>query len=295
MPKVSVLMPAYNAQNYIAMAIESVIKQTYTDWELIIVDDRSTDATGKICDSFSQIDERIIVFHLAENCGISKSKNFALNHSQGDYISFCDDDDIMEQDALKDNMELIKTYNTEIVRWSYKTIKINGEGQVTDEIERKCEGGVYKNRKEIFDNYENVHEMLSCDWTGLYSKKMLDENQISFNENFKFGGEDTEFNLRTLEYVKSMVMNPKTYYYWFLRRNHSTTAKKDINFCYTMMEVAEKEYEIVKENCVDWIKLWNVYEKFYKRLIIDYSNRLQDADKKAIANIMDKDKWWEKH
>lgn len=96
MPKVSILMPAYNAERYIVAAIESVIAQSYGDWELIIVDDASSDNTGVICDQYALKDKRIKILHHAENKGISIGKNEALKHASGEYITFCDDDDIMD-------------------------------------------------------------------------------------------------------------------------------------------------------------------------------------------------------
>lgn len=292
MPKVSILMPAYNAEKYISAAIESVLKQSYSDWELIIVDDHSDDTTGIICDKYAQIDDRIKVFHQTENQGISKAKNAALRFATGKYIAFCDDDDIMHPKTLEDNVFLIENNNAEIARWSYKTVKINSDGEVVDEIERKCRDSVYQNRKEIFYDYENVHGLLSCDWTGLYSREFLNQYHIEFNTSYRYGGEDTEFNILTLQNVNKMVMNSKIYYSWYLRRNHSTTAKRNINFCYTMIEVARKEFELLKGNSTYASDLWKKYELDYKKLILDYSVRLPENDKKAIDEIMKENQWW---
>lgn len=292
MPKISILMPAYNAEKYISDAIQSVLRQTFTDWELIIIDDCSVDTTGMICDEYAKLDDRIRVCHQQKNCGISETKNIAIRIATGEYIGFCDDDDIMEPNTLKDNIALIEKYKVEIARWSYKTVKVNEDGKITDELERKCQNNVYQNRNEIFKDYENVHELLSCDWTGLYRHDFLTRYQIKFNVNYRYGGEDTEFNIRCLQHVNKMVMNEKVYYSWYLRKNHSTTAKRNINFCYTMMEVAGKEYKLLNENCQDNLKLWEIYQADYKKLILDYSTRLPKKEKAIVDNRMEKKYWW---
>lgn len=291
MPEISVLMPAYNAEQFVEKAIKSVIEQSFRDWELIIIDDCSSDNTGRLCDLYSFSDTRIKVFHMAKNCGISEAKNRALDKATGGYIAFCDDDDIMEIDALKDNLELAKKWDADIVRWSYKTIKVDETNEITDIIERKCESAVYNNRKAIFEDYKNVHTMLSCDWTALYKRNYISENNIRFNTNFKYGGEDTLFNIMTLNNVNKMIMNSKMYYNWYLRKKHSTTTKRDINFCYSMMEVAKKEHEVIMNNCINGKEIWVEYEEFYRKLILDYSKRLSYEENELINIELNRKKW----
>ena len=292
MPRVSVLMPAYNAEKYISDAINSVLKQSFTDWELIIIDDCSSDNTGGICDEFACADNRIIVYHMSENLGISEAKNQALYKASGDYIAFCDDDDIMEKDTLLDNISLVDKYKPQIVRWSYKTIRVDEGGNITSVGDTICNDGIYHNREEIFKNYKNIHTMLSCDWTALYSRHFLKEHGLVFNNSFKFGGEDTEFNIRTLEYAEKIVMSSANYYNWYLRKKHSTTAKRNINFCYSMIEVANREQRLIQQNCFDGDSVWKEYEIFYKKLILDYARNLSDDDKEIIVNIMKNSNWY---
>ena len=77
---------------------------------------------------------------------------------------------------------LVEENNAQIARWSYKTVKISSENVVIGEIPRICRNNIYHNREEIFRDYENVHEVLSCDWTGLYDRKFLNRHNIKFNE-----------------------------------------------------------------------------------------------------------------
>lgn len=283
MPKVSVLMPVYNAEEYVAKAVKSVIEQSYQDWELIIIDDNSSDSSGDICDMLSENDYRIKVFHMNDNLGISRAKNMAINKATGEYIAFCDDDDLMEKDTLLDNVEIAEKNNAEVVRWSYKTVKVDENDRVYAEIDCKCKDGIYLSREDIFENYRNVHTMLSCDWTGLYKRTLLDEHNILFNTDFKYGGEDTMFNIDIMRYVKNISMNNKSYYYWYLRKRHSTTAKHNSNFCYSMIKVAEAEKDIIINNCgSESMVLWEEYRNFYIKLLLNYAEYLPENEMKTV-------------
>lgn len=100
-------MPAYNSEKYIMEAIDSVINQSYQDWELLIVDDGSTDQTPYIVDEYAKKDLRINVFH-KENEGVSKARNLALDHVTGEFVTFIDSDDIYHKDRLMNMIEVFK-------------------------------------------------------------------------------------------------------------------------------------------------------------------------------------------
>ena len=98
-PLISIIMPMYNTEAYVAGAVRSVQAQTYANWELLIVDDGSTDGSGALCDELAASDSRIRVFH-KENGGVSRARNFALAQAKGEYICFLDSDDACEPDYL---------------------------------------------------------------------------------------------------------------------------------------------------------------------------------------------------
>ena len=97
---VSCIIPVYNTEKYLPRCIESVLAQTFVDWELLLIDDGSTDASGSICDEYAAKDERIRVFH-KENGGISSARNVGLNYAQGEWIFFVDSDDSLPKTSLE--------------------------------------------------------------------------------------------------------------------------------------------------------------------------------------------------
>src|SRR5690606_27273688 len=92
MPKVSVIIPVYNAEKYLRECIDSVLAQTFDDFELLLINDGSTDGSGKICDEYAQKDARVKVFH-KENGGVSSARNLGLDNAKGEWITFIDSDD----------------------------------------------------------------------------------------------------------------------------------------------------------------------------------------------------------
>lgn len=98
---ISIIVPIYNAESTICKCLDCILKQTYTDFELLLIDDGSTDQSGKICDFYSQKDTRIKVFHKV-NGGVSSARNLGLDNVQGNWITFADADDYMEENWLQD-------------------------------------------------------------------------------------------------------------------------------------------------------------------------------------------------
>lgn len=99
-PTISVIVPVYNTEKYLPRCIESVLAQTFVDWEMLLIDDGSTDASGSICDEYAAKDERIRVFH-KENGGVSSARNLGLDNARGEWITFVDADDYIEENFLK--------------------------------------------------------------------------------------------------------------------------------------------------------------------------------------------------
>lgn len=98
-PLVSIIVPVYKAEKYIRKCLDSIITQTFVDWEAILVDDGSPDRCGKICDEYAKQDDRIKTFHI-ENSGVSSARNLGLRKSIGKYICFVDADDYLDVDYV---------------------------------------------------------------------------------------------------------------------------------------------------------------------------------------------------
>ncbi len=125
---VSVVMPAYNCERYISKAIESVISQTYTNWELIVVNDDSPDGSAAIAQAFAEKDDRIRVIHQIPNGGCAQSRNLGITEAKGQYIAFLDSDDVWVATKLEKQVQLLKEKGAQIAYGSYDFIDENDNG-----------------------------------------------------------------------------------------------------------------------------------------------------------------------
>ena len=118
---ISVIIPVYNVEKYISQCLDSVCNQTYTDLEIILVDDGSTDESGKICDEYAQRDSRIKVIHQS-NGGAAAAKNAGLLSATGKYLSFVDSDDFLEPGAYWHMLQIIQEWGADVVQCSYRDV-----------------------------------------------------------------------------------------------------------------------------------------------------------------------------
>ena len=121
-PKITIIIPVYNAGKYLAPALESVMAQTFPDWECICVNDASTDDSVKIIKSFQEKDKRFVFIDRPQNGGTSAARNAALDAAKGEYITFLDQDDLLVPDAFETYMHLAEKYNADMVRTGYDRI-----------------------------------------------------------------------------------------------------------------------------------------------------------------------------
>lgn len=126
MDKISVIMPVYNTAEYLPKAIQSVLQQSYDNWELIIVDDGSTDDSYEICREFAAMDKRIKVWH-QDNSGQGIARNLALEHCTGDYVMFLDSDDWIDDDCMDFLLANIHKYDADVVECGCRSVSSNGE------------------------------------------------------------------------------------------------------------------------------------------------------------------------
>ena len=123
-PLVSVIMPAYNAEKYIEKAIMSVVNQTYTNWELIVIDDGSKDSTSEIVEKLVKKDERIAFFANEKNMGVARTRNRGFDLAKGEYVALLDSDDIWLEEKLEKQLVLFTETDADIVYTSYGIIDV---------------------------------------------------------------------------------------------------------------------------------------------------------------------------
>ena len=148
-PFISIIMPVYNVEKYIVRSIESVLAQTFTDFELLLVDDCSPDNSGKICDEFAKKDNRVKVFHLPVNGGVSKARNTLMKKTNGEYLCFLDSDDYFDSNMLEVLADSVKKNPAQVVIFGLVEEYYDDEGFLKSTKTVSCEEKIIKDKKKI--------------------------------------------------------------------------------------------------------------------------------------------------
>lgn len=183
-PKVSVIVPVYNAEKYLHRCIDSILAQTFTDFELLLIDDGSKDKSGTICDEYAVKDNRVRVFH-KENGGVSSARNWGLDNVCGEWISFVDADDWIESLYLEHL--IIESSNTDFVIAYATRFCANGDSEKES----------YPALVVTADNFSLLFEKNDMSWhtspwSKLYKKELIQKHNLKFEENVHLG-EDAIF------------------------------------------------------------------------------------------------------
>lgn len=219
---VSVIMPVYGVENFVAKAIESVLAQTFTDFEFLIVDDGTKDRSGIICDEYAAKDPRIRVFH-KENGGAPSARNYAIREAKGKYFYFMDSDDWAEPTMLEDMVALAEENRAQLVVTGYYIdTYYNEDDYVTHKLSQPSQ--VFSTRDEF---RKNAYRLFDCNllytpWNKLYEAAYLRENDLQFPTTF---WDDFPFNLSVIRDVERVVVSSKKYYHFMRARAESETAK----------------------------------------------------------------------
>ncbi len=246
-PKISIVLPCYNGAPTLNLAIESCIKQDFVDWELIIVDDCSTDNTLEVANDYSKKDSRIKVFHNTTNKKLPASLNEGFRHASGEYLTWTSDDNILLPNMLTVLSQYLDNHNeTQMVVGEYSII--NEKGRVIKH------NNVYNNiNQQIFlNNYLGgcfMYRKTAANKIGIYNEKM-------------FLVEDYDYWIRMALYGKIDVVHKPLYLYRVHSKSLTSTRKKEIK--QKLLELRLLHYNDIEKKLHDYPQLLTL---FYYRIV----------------------------
>lgn len=291
-PLISVIIPVYNTEEYLDNSLHSVLKQSFRNFELILIDDGSSDKSGLICDFYERKDARVKVFH-TDNKGVSSARNLGLSRARGTYVMFVDSDDELPDSAISHMVKEIadfsvggvlrKNNNQELV------FKYNSDNYYH-----------YDNKANFFDDSFPLPELLDGPCAKIYRTDIISNNGLRFNENLSYG-EDKLFVYSYLLFAKT-IRTISDIVYIQKRREGSLSSnigdkkhlKQIINFlkCYVNVVKTYQEYY----SCQSVRKMYHV--DVVRRYVYRYLHILRATkmtplsykDIKFISSLLKKDK-----
>lgn len=241
--KITIIVPVYNVEKYLKDCIDSILQQTFTDYELILVDDGSPDNSGQICDDYAHKDKRIKVIH-KNNGGLSSARNAGLNLSIGEYITFIDSDDLIKKDYLKKVFDIVLKENIDVLSCQFYRFKNSLELNLEEQSDLKY---------EIMDKYTAMGELINnselnfsaC--TKIFRRDLF--KYLKFNEIRIY--EDMDIMYRIIDKASKIAIVYNSFYCYRITPNSILTS----NFNQKHLI----EYDIRKE-------MYDYYSIFYPQL-----------------------------
>lgn len=220
MPRFTIIIPAYNAAATLPLAARSVLSQTFSDLELVIVDDGSTDATPALCDEIGRADSRVRVLHGA-NIGQGLSRNSALEVAQGEYVGFLDADDFFATDTLEWIDSVLRREDPDVVRFMFRMFRgaepalgsagcgqddytvMRGRGAIMPLVEAVTPTGIM-----------NLPASTASACTGIYRRALIEEHAVRFHSERMVMSEDCIFNIDFLTHSAVTIYTPAAFYHY---------------------------------------------------------------------------------
>lgn len=225
MPKLSIIMPVYNTAKYLDRGIQAVINQTFTDWELIIVNDGSIDNSAEICAKYAGQDTRII-FIDKKNGGAGSARNAGLDVARGEYIAFPDSDDWLEYDTYEICMQRIVQTPVDLLLFGEITTVYNDRtGSIEKEIEDFIEENHFTTKDECREKWSELIMTyhMNAPWNKIYKKSIIDRYHIRFPDLRRM--QDGVFNLYYYDKIESFISITE-YKYHFIWHSDEVQKKK---------------------------------------------------------------------
>ena len=281
MPQISVIIPVYNAEKYLNRCIDSILAQSFTDFEVLLVDDGSPDGSGEICDNYIAKDSRIRVFH-KQNEGVSSARNMGLDNAIGEWVTFVDADDWIEKETLEQCIENSK--DVEFVRFGMKSVY--GENLYIEDtrLENSWTYKIY-----CANVFSRQTALGVCG--GLYRRAIFTNNNIKFNPQYRLG-EDWLVLMQYLKCIKKIKILNYPFYNYNKQNEISTTSTPSLTKFIELNKVASiicydaDLREVVDRNHIASLKA-NICAPCLANMLLTKS-KLTDC-KKVIKDMVDND------
>ena len=240
-PAISVIVPIYNIEKYIRRALDSILAQTFSNFELLLIDDGSTDESGRLCEQIAEQDERVLLYH-KENEGLSQARNDGLKQAQGDFVIFIDSDDYIHPEMITSLYQQLVKEDADVSSCGVMNVYANSESP-----QSANQDDYFVCDTETFLKEYLIGEKIP----GTICNKLIKKEiaaQLTFPKGLIY--EDAYYHFDLIKLDRKYVVNTKPYYYYFHRGDSITTKP-----------YAEKDLAYI-----------DIYQKFYNEVVKNYSD-----------------------
>ena len=273
--KVSIIVPAYNVEKYFDKCIESILRQTYKNIELLIVDDGSTDTCGMKADEYAKRDPRVKVFH-KDNGGISSARNYGLKYASGEYCIFVDADDYVAEDYVKIMMTLAIKKNADIVMCNYYNCYVN-KNRPSSKLKKYDQIKEFTS-DEFLDRLYYYPGSFSFVWNKLFRSDLFYDIEFA-----NMLCEDSQIMLSLVDRSKKIYLTPKILYY-YRRRKSSIMNGKQEDVLQNEMRWIEDHMKRLKESNRE--HLFSMAQKLYiSKILGKYCYCKKETQKNLIITL----------
>ena len=277
-PLLSVIMPVYNAAEYIETAVQSVLGQTFASIELICIDDCSKDNSLEILEKAAAKDNRLHIIPLKENGGAGNARNIGIAHAKAEYITFIDADDYIEPELYERAYALTADGTDEVV-WGVTEEYYNAKGKHMSSNRIIPAAGSYKGKEQVAKQVTALERdtLFGYQWNSIYKASVIRENNIRFCDSVFY--EDYFFNLDFIKHAESLATLDSADYHYFKRVNGSITNRFSKDYFELSYKRVKSMYEFcAAEGCTDET-VRKILGKIYARYI--YSALQRNCDKRS--------------
>lgn len=291
-PKISIIVPVYNVEEYLERCVNSLRNQTIEDIEIILVDDASPDSSGAICDKLAMGDNRIKVIH-KENAGAGYARNSALEIAQGEYLGFVDSDDYIDSEMFEVLLEKAEKYGSDLVMSGVKFIDGNMFSSVGEESQK-----IYFQEDTHFETKEELNELLlgivgakpnepddskygMSIWKNLFKMSIVKENNLSFRSEREILSEDALFMIDYISHIKKATGISQAFYNYFRNGESISKSYKKDRFEKSLVFVGEVEKRFSKKVSKEEYQIY-IYRFWQAMCRVLCSQEIMNAKAKSI-------------
>ena len=246
----SIIIPIYNVEKYLQRCLNSILNQTYQDYEMILIDDGSTDGSGKICDEYAKKYNKINVIH-QQNQGLSGARNTGLNVAKGEWVIFVDSEDWIESNMLQTLNKYIEMDHAELYVFNGQTVDENEEILATLLFTLKDGSHKLRSEKEKFNYYSNTLLLYKIGWevwSRIYRRDLITKYNLYFVPTKEIFAEDYLFTFQYMLYVQKIGFINQRFYNYFQRTTSLLHSADKSTILPRLYNLAEKAYETVDKN-----------------------------------------------